>query len=84
MGNKLKETEMATEWRVDRGETNGVKHAVHSRNYPNGLFSTILQSDDKVGVTLIINGYQFKCESVEAAKVEAKDRLKTNRGIYMR
>jgi hypothetical protein len=70
-------------WRVEQGKTNGVKHAVHSCNYPNGIFSTILEADDTIGVTLIINGYLFKCKSVAAAKVEAKDRLKTNRGIYL-
>ena len=70
-------------WRVERGKTNGVKHAVYRRCYPNGTVSTILESDDKAEVTLIINGYQFNCSSVAAAKVEAKDRLKTNRGIYL-
>lgn len=70
-------------WRVERGKTNGVEHAVHSCNYPNGIFSTILEADDTIGVTLIINGYLFKCKSVAAAKLESKDRLKTNRGIYL-
>jgi hypothetical protein len=72
-----------TRWQVERGKTNGVKHAVYRYNYPNGIFATILESDDKAGVTLIINGYLFKCSSVAAAKIEAKDRLKTNRGIYL-
>jgi len=72
-----------TRWQVERGKTNGVKHAVYRRCYPNGTVSTILESDDKAKVTLIINGYQFKCSSVAAAKVEAKERVQTNRGIYL-
>lgn len=72
-----------TRWQTERGKTNGVKHAVYRRCYPDGTVSTILESDDTAGVTLIINGYQFKCSSVAAAKVEAKDRVRTNRGIYL-
>ena len=49
---------MDTEWKVDRGETNGVKHAVHRATYK-GVRANILEPDDADGVTLIINGYQF-------------------------
>ena len=73
---------MDTEWKVDRGETNGVKHAVHRATYK-GVRANILEPDDADGVTLIINGYQFKCESVEAAKEEAEYRIRTNAGIYI-
>jgi len=74
---------MPLEWKVWRGETNGVKHAVHISKYHGDICPNILEADDKNDVTLIINGYQFSCESVEAAKVEAEDRLRNNRGIYL-
>jgi len=72
-----------SKWRVERGRTNGVNHAAYFCKDPNGISTTILEADDTIGVTLIINGYQFKCKSLAAAKAEAKDRLRTNRGIYL-
>jgi hypothetical protein len=39
---------------------------------------------DEAGVTLSVNGYRFECASVEQAKVEAEDRIRNNREVYLR
>jgi hypothetical protein len=72
-----------TEWKTEEEVVNGVKHVTHRFKYSKTVYPTILERSNIAGVTLIINGYHFKCKSVEDAKIEAEDRLRTNRGIYL-
>ena len=71
------------EWKTEEKVINGVKHVTHRFKYSKTVYPTILERSNIAWVTLMINGYQFKCKSVEDAKIEAEDRLRTNRGIYL-
>lgn len=65
-------------WNSESGKTNGVQHTTHFSK-----LAIIFEADDKPGVILGINGYQFSCNSVESAKSEAEDRIANNRGVYL-
>ena len=71
------------EWKTEEEVVNKVKHVTHRCKYSKTVYPTIFEQGNIAGVTLIINGYHFKCKSVEDAKTEAEDRLRTNRGIYL-
>jgi len=76
-----------SDWTLESGITNGKRWQTLVAKYVSShktLFPRIFVGDDIVGVRLVINGYHFQCSSIEAAKLEAKERLSTNRGIYLR
>jgi hypothetical protein len=65
------------------GKTNGIRHTYHHATYSEGVHPAIFEAEDMDCVVLSINGYQFDCASVEAAKFEAEERITNNRGVYL-
>lgn len=72
-------------WSVhDNGTFEGRPQRTHWARYSDTVMPTIIEDCGKPGVTLIVNGYCFKCENVEKAKAEAVDRIERNAEVYIK
>ena len=70
---------MSNVWKMEGGKTNGVCHKSYFVPSPPAC---IMESEDR-GIILSINGYQFSHESIKEAKLDAVERIKENRGVYL-
>lgn len=70
-------------WSTEASFTNGKRYVWHRAKLRPSVYPAIYEDPDSTKVTLVINGYRFECENVEAAKIEAEERIRLNKEIYL-